>query len=82
VIQDLGKPGWKVELLAPLDAFGTAGAYDRSTVSRLYGGRRAMVARGWIHENGHIVSLTLVSPYPDATLTRLDPGTLIIRFII
>ena len=27
-------------------------------------------------------SITLVSPYPDATLTRLNPGTLIIRFTI
>jgi hypothetical protein len=78
----LGKVQWRVEALPPLDAFGAAGAYDKSALSSLYGGRRVSVARGWIEANGRLDSLTLISPYPDRTLRRLVPGTLIIRFII
>jgi hypothetical protein len=68
--------------MGPLDAFGSGGAYDRSAVSRLYGGRLASVARGWFRDGERFESVTFVSPYPDATLSRLLPGTLIIRFII
>jgi len=32
--------------------------------------------------DGTFESLTLISPYPDPTLTRLEPGTLIIRLIL
>jgi hypothetical protein len=74
--------GWTVENLGPLDAFGNAGTYDKASVARLYGGRRAAVARGWIQEDGHYESVTLISPYPDASFRRLEPGTLVIRFII
>jgi hypothetical protein len=81
LIQEAGG-AWKSQTAAPLDAFGAAGAYDRAALSRLYGGRRVEVARGWIEENGQLVSLTFISPYPDPTLTRLNPGTLVIRFII
>jgi hypothetical protein len=82
VIQKLGRAQWTVETLAPLDAFGDAGAYDKSALAQLYGGLRASVSRGWIQENGQFESLTFISPYPDPSLTRLNPGTLIIRFII
>jgi hypothetical protein len=75
-------PGWRIEALAPLDAFGSAGAFNRSAMARLFGGRRASVARGWIRHAGRFESLTLISPYPDPTLTRLMPGTLVVRFII
>lgn len=75
-------PEWKVEALQPLDAFGAAGSYDRPALSRLYGGRLPSVARGWIQQDGRFESLTLISPYPDATLTRLMPGTLVIRYIV
>ena len=78
----LAKADWKLETMAPLDAFGAAGSYDKSALARLYGGRRASVAHGWIQENGHFESLTLISPYPDGSLSRLIPGTLIIRLII
>jgi hypothetical protein len=71
-----------VEALAPLDAFGSGGLYDRAALARLYGSRRPSVARGWIDEAGRFESLTLISPHPDAGLTRLEPGTLIIRFIL
>jgi hypothetical protein len=77
----LADASWRVEGLSPLDAFGSAGAYDRAAVSRLYGGRQARVARGWRDVDGAFQSITLVSPYPDAALTRLEPGTLIIRLL-
>jgi hypothetical protein len=68
------------ELLEPLDAFGAAGSYNRSAVTRLYGGKRVRVARGWRRTEGGIVSVTVLSPHPDATLTRLLPGTMIITW--
>jgi hypothetical protein len=71
--------GWQPRELLPFDAFGQGGVYDRWNVARLYGSRRARVARGPREEQGAIVeSWTLVSPYPDPGLTRLEPGTLLI----
>jgi hypothetical protein len=71
-----------VEAVDPLDAFGTSGPYDRSALSRLYGGRRARVARGWWRDGRVLVSTTYVSPHPDRTFTTLVPGTLVIRYIL
>jgi hypothetical protein len=71
-----------VEALNALDAFGTAGPYDRSRLARLYGGTRARVVRGWWEGGGRFISMTLISPFPDATLTRLNGGTMEIRFIV
>ena len=70
------------ENVEPLDAFGSAGSYDRPALARLYGGTPAQVAHGWMQEGGRFQSVTLISPFPDATLTRLLPGTLIIRFTL
>jgi hypothetical protein len=70
-----------VEPLEALDAFGNAGSYDRFAVSRLYGGTRASVAHGW-REAGSFESVTLVSPYPDASVSRLILGTMVIRLTI
>jgi hypothetical protein len=67
------------EVLEPLDAFGSAGLYDRFAVARLYGGTRATVGRGWVRRGEEFESWTFISPYPDATLTHLVPGTLIIK---
>ncbi|MGH9255383.1 MAG: hypothetical protein ACRD3C_12540 [Vicinamibacterales bacterium] len=74
----LRAPGaWQVRTLAPVDAFGQGGAYDRWKVTRLYGGARARVARGARVEAGRgVESWTLISPYPDPTLQRLERGTL------
>ena len=66
----------------PLDAFGTAGPYDRLALSRLYGSRRARVTRSWSVAGRDLVSTTYVSPYPDPTFTKLEPGTLIIRYLL
>jgi hypothetical protein len=71
-----------IEPTDPLDAIGAAGAYDRLAVARLYGGSRPRVARGWRRDGDQFESITLVSPYPDVSLTRLVPGTLVIRWII
>ena len=70
-----------IETLDPLEAFGGAGPYDRFAVARLYRGQRVRVAHGWREEGGRFESVTLVSPYPDASLTRLMPGTMMIRVI-
>jgi hypothetical protein len=78
----IAKPEWLTETLPPLDAFGAVGAYNRAALSRLYGGRRVIVARGWTEEGNRFEALTLISPHPDATLTRLLPGTLVIRHVI
>jgi hypothetical protein len=69
-----------IEPLEALDAFGAAGPYNRPALARLYGGTRVRVARGWTRRGGEFESVTLLSPYPDASLTRLLPGTLIIRW--
>ena len=77
----LGTPpgAWQAESLDPLDAFGRAGTYDRARLAQLYWGRKVSVVRGPIERDGRVVgALTLFSPYPDPTLTRLEPGTLAI----
>ena len=71
-----------IEQLDPLDAFGAAGSYSRAALARLYAGTRVRVARGWIEYADRFESITLLSPYPDATLRRLVPGTMVIRWIM
>jgi len=70
------------ERLEALDAFGAAGDYDRAKLARLYGGTRATVVRGWARDGDRFESIALISPHPDASLERLLPGTLVIRWII
>jgi hypothetical protein len=73
-------PGaWRAKAVLPWDALGQSGPYDRWKVARLYGSRRASVARGPRQQDGDVVeSWTLISPYPDQDLSRLLPGTLLI----
>ncbi len=78
----LGPTYGSVEAIDPLDALGTGGPYDRSALARLYGGRRARVARGWMREGNGLVSITLVSPHPNRTLTALVSGTLVVRYTV
>ena len=70
----------EAEELNALDAFGAGGLYRRSKLARLYSGGRATVVRGWRQDGDRFVSITLISPFPDATLSRLTPGTMEIRF--
>ena len=71
-------PGaWQARPEAPPDAFGTAGAYNRWQVLRLYGSRQPRVARGARMDRGRVVEAwTLISPYPSADLGTLHPGTM------
>jgi hypothetical protein len=69
-----------VEQLEALDIFGSAGSYDRAKLAQLYNGRRARVLRGWKRTADAFESITRISPYPDASLSRLQNGTMIIRF--
>jgi hypothetical protein len=75
------EPRDAIEPLEALDAFGTAGTYDRAALARLYRGTRVRVARRWQQRDNQFVSETLLSPYPDPTLTKLNPGTMVIRWI-
>jgi hypothetical protein len=70
----------QVEALEPLDAFGSAGPYDRPALQRLYGGTRVNVSRTWTATPDEFVATTRLSPYPNAQLTHLNPGTLEIRW--
>jgi len=81
-IETVAERGWTIEALEPLDAFGSAGPYDRFAVSRLYGGRRVQVAHGWHQRGDEFESITLISPSPDASLTTLAMGTMVIRLTI
>ena len=71
-----------IETLEALDAFGAAGSYRRSALAQLYGGTRVRVSHGWIATPDRFESLTLLSPYPDASLTHLVNGTMVIRYSI
>jgi hypothetical protein len=71
-----------VEALEALDAFSGAGTYKRSKLARLYGGTRVRVARGWSASTDSVESITLLSPYPDRSLTHLMPGTMAIRLTV
>lgn len=73
-------PGtWEVRLQGPIEVFGWSVRFDRDRLRRVYGGRRIEVARGPVIEGGRVAaSITLISPYPDASFTRLHPGTLAI----
>lgn len=69
---------WKVESASILDVFDGAAMYDRSRLARLYGGKSARVARGPVARDGRVVAVVLlVSPYPEADLRGVNPGTLV-----
>jgi hypothetical protein len=71
---------WQVAIVPPLEAVDAAAPVSRWRLARVYRGRRVRLARGPVVAAGVVVaSLTLLSPYPDAQLRRLLPGTLVIR---
>jgi hypothetical protein len=76
----LAPPGaWEARAQVPFDAFGQTGRYDRWKLARVYGSRRPLVARGPWGTNGQVTETwTLISPYPDPSLTRLESGTLLL----
>jgi len=72
-------PGaWKVGPLGPGDAFGSAGPYDAPRLARLYVGTLQRVARGSLRRPEGVVGYTLIAPWPDASLSSLQPGTMVI----
>ena len=74
-------PGaWDAETLPPLDAFGTSGTYERFALVRLYTRTPVRVARGPRASQTGLETWTLISPYPDARLAALEPGTLLLVF--
>ena len=74
-----GNGSFEPQSVIAADAFGQSGGYNRWRLALLYGAKRARVARGPRIEDGRVVEAwTLVSPYPDAALERLNPGTLLI----
>ena len=76
----LHPPGsWSPAAVLPADAFGQTGAYDRTSLARLYGARRPMVARGPRGVAGRPTEAwTLISPYPNRELRHLERGTMLI----
>jgi hypothetical protein len=78
VLAGLGT-GVDAQAVVALEAFGQSGGYNRWKLARLYGAKRARLARFPRVENGAVVEAwTLISPYPDPSLERLEPGTLLI----
>ena len=73
---------WKPERQYALEAFDGASRADRFRIAELYVGLHPFVARGSLVRDGRRLAYTLISPYPDATLSRLKPGTLTIVFHI
>ena len=61
-------------------AFSQEGSYDRGRLARLFNGKRVTVVRGSVVDNGQRLAYTLVSPHPDATLSRIVEATMIIEF--
>jgi hypothetical protein len=72
-------PGaWAATRPEPHDAFGQAGLYDRYRLAQLFGGRRLTVIRGSLRRGPVQRAYTLISPYPDPTLTTIERGTMVI----
>jgi hypothetical protein len=61
-------------------AFGQEGLYDRARLARLFNGKRVTVVRGSLAQQGQRLAYTLVSPYPDPTLSHIVEGTMVIEF--
>ena len=74
-------PGaWKATRQEVPDAFGSASLHDRFRLAELFTGLRPLVARGSLVREGRREAYTLISPYPDPTLSTLEGGTMIIVF--
>ena len=56
------------------------GLYDRARLARLFNGKRVTVVRGSLLQQGQRLAYTLVSPYPDPTLSPIVEGTMVIEF--
>lgn len=61
-------------------AFGEEGNFNRARLARLFNGRRVTVVRGSLVRDSRRIAYTLVSPYPDPTLSTIVDGTMVIEF--
>ena len=73
---------WDVQRPEGAGAFGILGTANRSRLARLFRGARVDLARGSIQEGSRAVAYTLISPYPDASLSAVRKGTLIVRLLV
>jgi hypothetical protein len=65
------------------DLFGIAAPFERTRLARVFGAERPLAARFPVRRGGRVVqSVTVASPYPDAALTHLVRGTLVIVFFV
>jgi hypothetical protein len=72
-------PGaWQVERAGVFDAFGGEGPYEKARLARLFGGSSPAVARGTLVTTGGRRAFTLIAPCPDASLSTLRQGTMVI----
>jgi hypothetical protein len=72
-------PGaWHVHGAGVFDAFGGEGPYDKARLARLFGGSSPSVARGTLLTIDGRRAFTLISPCPDASLSSLGAGTMVI----
>ena len=74
------KGAWEPSRPEANGAFGQEGLYDRARLARLFNGKRVSVVRGSLVQNGQRFAYTLVSPYPDPTLSHIVDGTMVIEF--
>lgn len=68
---------WTIAQGPAAEAFDSAAMFDRGRLARLYGGRHPRLARGPIVVEGSDFVVLLMSPYPEADLTGLNQGTLV-----
>src|SRR4051794_9408779 len=69
---------WRVEHAGVFDAFGAEGPYDKPRLALLFGGESPWVARGSLATATGRLALTLISPYPNASLDSLREGTMVV----
>ena len=69
---------WQVERPGVFDAFGAEGPYDKPRLALLFGGASPSVARGTLVTAAGRLAMTLIAPYPAASLTSLRRGTMVI----
>ena len=73
-------PGaWEPSRPEAHNAFGQDGVYDRARLARLFTGKRVTLVRGSLVVDGRRVAYTLISPYPNPSLSAIEPGTMVVE---
>ena len=63
-------------------AFGADGIYDMLRLARLFTGKRVTLVRGSLLHERRRLAYTLISPYPDPSLSTVESGTMVIEFAV